>query len=348
MSFPGLQVPPVDAIAQSAALRRQSILTKPLGALGRLEELSVRLAAATGAARPSLDRKAVIVMAGDHGVTAEGVSAYPSEVTPQMVANFLRGGAAINALARQAGARVCVVDVGVAHVMEPHPALRIAKVLPGTRNMAHGPAMTREEASAAINVGIDTIREEVAKGLDIVAVGEMGIGNTTASSAITAVLTGEAVRRATGHGTGLDDAGVERKVSVIERAIELNRPDPSDPIGVLAKVGGLEIAGMAGVFLGAAAMRVPAVIDGFVSGAAALVAAEIEPAVKPFLFPSHESVEIGHRVILERLGLRALFDLEMRLGEGTGAVLAFHVLEAAVRTLNEMATFDEAGVSNRE
>lgn len=348
MPFDGVEIPPICEGVRNAAKERQLTLTKPTGALGRLEELSIRLATATGKLQPSLHRKAVIVMAGDHGVTAKGVSAYPADVTPQMVVNFLHGGAAINVLARQAGARVCVVDVGVMQDLPEHPGLRIRKVLPGTRDMSVGPAMTRDEACAALQVGVDAIREEAAKGLDIVAVGEMGIGNTTPASAITAVFTGLPVSEVTGRGTGLDDAGVKRKVAVIERAIEVNHPDPTDPIDVLSKVGGLEIAGMAGVFLGAASMRVPAVIDGFVSGAAALVAAEIDPRVKPYLFASHQSVEIGHRLALERMGLQAFLDLEMRLGEGTGAVLAFPILEAAVRTLNEMATFAEAGVSDRE
>src|SRR5689334_21529803 len=332
----------LDLAAQSAARARQDTLTKPPGSLGRLEELSIQLAAITGQPRPSVARKAVIVMAGDHGVTAEGVSAYPAEVTPQMVLNFLRGGAAINVLARQAGARVIVVDIGVASNLVPQPGLEIRKVACGTRNMALGPAMTSVQAEGAITIGMRVVEAEIAKGLDLVATGDMGIGNTTASAAIVAALTGQPAARVTGRGTGVDDAGLARKVAVIERALALNQPNPRDPSDVLSKVGGLEIAGLVGVILGAAAQRLPVVIDGFISGAAALVAAELMPEVKPYLIAAHQSVEVGHRILLEQLGLRPLLDLDLRLGEGTGAALAFHLIEAAARILNEMATFGEA------
>ncbi len=340
-------IPPLDHQAESLAWQRQATLTKPPGSLGRLEELSIQLAAITGQPRPSLTRKAVIVMAGDHSVTAEGVSAYAAEVTSQMVLNFLRGGAAINVLARQAGARVVVVDVGVAFDFEPQPGLASRKVARGTRNMDRGPAMTRAEAEQAIAVGLQVVEAEIASGLDLVATGDMGIGNTTPSAAITAVLSGFPVALVTGRGTGVDDAGLARKVSVIERAIALNRPDPRDPLDVLTKVGGLEIAGLVGVILGGAAQRLPVVIDGFISGAAALVAAGLAPQVKPYLIAAHQSVEIGHRIVLEHLGLRPLLDLGLRLGEGTGAALAFHLVEASTRILNEMATFNEAGVSDK-
>jgi len=338
-------VPPLDLTSQSAARARQDTLTKPPGSLGRLEELSIQLAAITGQPRPSVARKAVIVMAGDHGVTAEAVSAYPAEVTPQMVLNFLHGGAAINVLARQAGARVIVVDIGVASDFTPQPGLEIRKVACGTRNMALGPAMTRAQAEEAITIGMRVVEAEIAKGLDLIATGDMGIGNTTSSAAIVAVLTGQPVARVTGRGTGVDDAGLSRKVAVIERALALNRPDPRDPLDVLSKVGGLEIAGLVGVILGAAAQRLPVVIDGFISGAAALVAVKLAPEVKPYLIAAHQSVEAGHRILLEHLGLRPLLDLDLRLGEGTGAALAFHLVEAAARILDEMATFGEAGVS---
>jgi len=341
-------IPEPDLQASEAALARQSQLTKPQGSLGVLETLSVRLAAASARSRPDLSRKALIVMAGDHGVALEGVSAYPPEVTPQMVLNFLHGGAAINALARQAGARVVVVDVGVVGPFNDLPGLVRRKVAPGTANLAKGPAMTRAQAEQAVQVGLDVVQDEITKGLDLVGTGDMGIGNTTPSSAITAVLCGLPVGQVTGRGTGLDDAALAHKVQVIENAIALNQPDPSDAMDVLCKLGGFEIAGLAGVIIGAAAGRVPVVIDGFISGAAALIAVGLAPQVKPYLFASHQSVEIGHRAILEKLGLRALFDLDMRLGEGSGAALAFHILEAACRTLNEMATFSEAGVSDKE
>ena len=341
-------IPSPDPSAAAAARLRQDQLTKPAGSLGRLEELSIQLAAAAANARPSVARKAVIIMAGDHGVAAEGVSAYPPAVTPQMVLNFLRGGAAINVLARQAGAHVVVVDVGVAADLPAQEGLVSAKVAYGTRNLAAGPAMTRAEAEAAIQVGLDVIRSEIARGLDLVAAGDMGIGNTTPSAAIAAAFTGLDPCEVTGRGTGLDEAGRARKAAVIERALALNRPDPRDALDVLAKVGGLEIAGLVGVILGAAAQRVPVVIDGFISGAAALVAAELDPAVKPYLIAAHQSVEIGHRAILARLGLRPLLDLDLRLGEGTGAVLAFHLVEASARILNEMATFAQAGVDQKE
>lgn len=341
-------IPPPDPAAQAAARARQDMLTKPPGSLGRLEALSIQLAAITGQPRPSVARKAVIVMAGDHGVTAEGVSAYPAEVTAQMVLNFLRGGAAINVLARQADARVVVVDIGVAADFEPQPGLERRKVAHGTQNLACGPAMTRAQAEAAIAVGRQVIEAEIAKGLDLVATGDMGIGNTTPSAAIVAAITGHPAKDVTGRGTGVDEAGLARKIAVVERALAVNRPDARDPLDVLSKVGGLEIAGLVGVVLGAAAHRVPVVLDGFISGAAALVAAELVPAVKPYLIAAHQSVEIGHRVILQHLGLRPLLDLDLRLGEGSGAVIAFHLIEAAARILNEMATFAEAGVSARD
>lgn len=345
-------IPPIDSGAQAAARARQDTLTKPPGSLGRLEELSIQLAGITGKPRLSVARKAVIVMAGDHGVAAEGVSAYPAEVTPQMVLNFARGGAAINVLARQAGARVVVVDIGVAadidRVETPQTtSLQIRKIARGTQNMTQGPAMTQAQAMAAVNEGIDVVEAEIAKGLDIVATGDMGIGNTTPSAAIAAAVTGLPVARVTGRGTGVDDAGLTRKIAVIEKALAVNEPDPKDALDMLSKVGGFEIGGLAGVIIGAAAKRVPVVIDGFISGAAALIAAGLAPDVKPYLIASHQSVEIGHRAVHEHLGLRPILDLNLRLGEGTGAALAFHIVEAAARILDEMATFAEAGVSDK-
>jgi nicotinate-nucleotide--dimethylbenzimidazole phosphoribosyltransferase len=340
-------IPPLDAAAMEQARARQGQLTKPPGSLGRLEEIAVQMAGITGQPLPAIKRKAVIVMAADHGVAAEGVSAYPSEVTPQMVLNFLHGGAAINALARQAGAEVVIVDVGVAADVE-HPRLLSRKVARGTANMAIGPAMTREQALAAISVGIDVLEALVKEGVDLVATGDMGIGNTTASSAITACLTRTPVELVTGRGTGIDEAQLAHKIQIIEWALARNAPDATDALDVLAKVGGLEIAGLVGVIVAAAAKRVPLVIDGFISGAAALVALGISPAVRNYLFAGHVSVERGHHVILEQVGLTPLLDLELRLGEGTGAVLAMHIIEAALGMHREMATFAEAGVSNRE
>lgn len=339
---------PLDEGTMKAARERQDQLTKPTGSLGRLEDLAVQLAGITGKVRPRLPRKAVIVMAGDHGVTAEGVSAFPSEVTPQMVLNFIHGGAAINVLSRRAGARVVVVDVGVASELPPSDGLLIRKVAKGTRNMAVGPAMTRDEAIQAIEAGIEVVEAEAKKGLDLVATGEMGIGNTTPSSALVAVLTGRPVADVVGRGTGIDEAGLARKVQIIEKAIDVNCPDRSDALDVLAKVGGLEIAGLVGVILGGAALGLPVVIDGFISGAAALVAASLCPEVKPYLVPSHRSVEVGHRAIFEALGLQPLFELEMRLGEGTGAAIAMHLIDDALAIQDEMATFAEAGVSDKE
>lgn len=338
---------PLDDTAMASAEARQATLTKPPGSLGRLEELSVQLAGITGTTRPRLARKAVVVMAGDHGVTAEGVSAYPAEVTPQMVANFLRGGAAINVLARQMDARVAVVDIGVAAEIGGEKLIA-RKVAHGTRNLAVGPAMTREETLRAIEVGLDVLDEQANEGLDLVALGEMGIGNTTAASALVAALLDLPPAAVTGRGTGIGDAQLAHKIGVIERALAENRPDPNDPLDTLTKVGGLEIAGLVGVLLGAAARRIPIVIDGFITGAAALVAVELCPRARDYLIAAHTSVEIGHRATLERLGLVPLLALNLRLGEGTGAALAFALVDAAARLLDEMATFTEAGVTNAE
>jgi nicotinate-nucleotide--dimethylbenzimidazole phosphoribosyltransferase len=339
---------PLDESAMRDARARQARLTKPPGSLGRLEELSVQLAGISGGALPSLPRKTVIVAAADHGVAADGVSAYPPAVTAQMVLNFARGGAAINVLARQAGALVVVVDVGIAADMVGVPGLIHRKIARGSQNITRGPAMSHAQAIAALEVGLDVLQAEHASGMDLVATGDMGIGNTTPSAAIVAALTGRPPAQVTGRGTGVDDAGLARKVAAVERALSVNRPDTTDALDVLAKVGGFEIAALAGVMLGAAAARVPVVIDGFISGAAALIAAGLAPQVQPYLIAAHQSVEIGHRAALQHLGLRPLLDLELRLGEGTGAVLAFHLVEAAARILAEMATFDEAGVSDKE
>ena len=341
-----ITVPPLDQDAMEQARTRQQQLTKPAGSMGRLEEIAIQMAGITHQALPTIQRKAVIIMAADHGVTAEGVSAYPSAVTPQMVLNFLHGGAAINALARHAGAEVVVVDIGVAEDMQ-HPQLLSRKVMSGTANMAIGPAMTQAQAQAAITVGMDVATALIQQGVDIIAMGEMGIGNTTASSAITASLAHVPVQLVTGRGTGIDDAQLAHKVATIERAIAHNQPDATDPLDVLAKVGGLEIAGLVGVILASAQHGVPVVIDGFISGAAALVATRLVPAVRDYLFAGHVSVESGHHIILEQLKLAPLLDLNLRLGEGTGAVLAMTLIDAALRLHREMATFAEAGVSDK-
>ena len=336
-----------DEAAMAAARARQDTLTKPPGSLGQLEAVALQLAGITSQERPSLARQAIIVMAGDHGVVTEGVSAYPAAVTSQIVANFLQGGAAINVLARAIGARVVVVDVGVATPVAG-AGLVTRKVAAGTRNMAEGAALTRAEVLQAIEVGLDVLDEQFAIGLDVVALGEMGIGNTTAASAITAALTGLPVATVTGRGTGIDTVGLAHNIAVVERALTINAPDPSDPLDVLTKVGGLEIAGLVGVVLGAAARRIPVVVDGFIAGVAALVAVELCPRARAYLIAAHVSAEVGHRAILERLDLRPLLDLGLRLGEGSGAALALPLITAAARLLAEMATFAEAGVVTRE
>ncbi|WP_276355609.1 nicotinate-nucleotide--dimethylbenzimidazole phosphoribosyltransferase [Cohnella caldifontis] len=338
------QIATPDESARQAAARYLDTLTKPPGSLGRLEELAVQLAGITGELRPDLAAKAVVVMAADHGVCEEGVSAFPQEVTAQMVMNFLGGGAAINVLARQAGAAVFCVDIGVKAELS-HEALRVRKVRPGTANIARGPAMSREEAARAIEAGIAVARELAGQGFKVLATGEMGIGNTTPSAAMMAVLCGIDAEHTVGRGTGVDDAGVERKRDVIRRAIACNAPDAGDPLDVLGKLGGLDIAGLTGLILGAAAERLPIVVDGFISTVAALTAVRLAPQAIGYLIPSHLSQEQGHRLLLERLGLAPMLDMRMRLGEGTGAALAFPLLDAAVSIMREMATFESAGVS---
>jgi nicotinate-nucleotide--dimethylbenzimidazole phosphoribosyltransferase len=334
-----------DSIASSRA--RQDILTKPLGSLGRLEELSIQLAGIQGKPLPQIRQKAVVTIAADHGVVAEGVTAYPQEVTTQMVLNFLRGGAGINAMARQVGARVIIVDIGVAGNLPVMEGLLRRKIAPGTRNMCAGAAMSSGQAIQSIETGIEIAIAEAEKGLDIVGTGDMGIGNTTASSAICAVMTGESAAAVTGHGTGITDEQLRHKIEIIEKALAINQPLPGQPLDVLAKVGGLEIGGLAGVMLGAASRRIPVVIDGFISGAAALVAAGLCPLLKEYLIAAHVSVEPGHTIMLKHLGLKPLLDLNMRLGEGTGAALGIFLAETAARILSEMATFAEAGVSEK-
>ncbi len=337
---------PVNAEWYAIAREHLDNLTKPLGSLGRLEEFAERLVAITENKRPVLDKKVIFTFAGDHGVVDEGVSAYPKEVTPQMVFNFIRGGAGINVLARHAASEIVVVDIGVDYDFGETEGLIKKKVLKGTRNFAKGPAMTRDEAVKCIESGIELATECAGRGCRIVGTGDMGIGNTTPSSAIASVLTATAVREVTGKGTGISDEALDRKIKVIEDAIRLNRPDPNDAIDVLSKVGGTEIGGIAGLILGAASKRIPVVIDGFISTAGALVAYRIEPSVKDYMFAAHNSVEKGHRVMLKAMGLDPILDLGLRLGEGTGAALAMLMIEAGLKIYSEMATFQEAGVSD--
>jgi nicotinate-nucleotide--dimethylbenzimidazole phosphoribosyltransferase len=335
------------------AQQRLDSLTKPQGSLGRLEEFAKQLVAITEQKMPDLDKKVVFTFAGDHGVADEGVSAFPKEVTPQMVLNFVNGGAGINVLARHAGAEVVVVDIGVDYdfadvgARSDVPFLS-KKVMSGTKNMRKGPAMTREEAVRCIEVGMALATEYAKKGYKIFGTGDMGIANTTPSSAITAVLTGKSVEDVTGKGTGINDEAWKNKVQVIKDAIELNKPDPSDAIDVLAKVGGAEIGGIAGLVLGAAANKVPVVIDGFISTAGALMAYSIDPRSRDYMFAAHKSQEIGHTAMLDKMGLRPIIDLDLRLGEGTGSALAMLMIEAGLKIYKEMATFEEAAVSNKQ
>lgn len=341
-------IPTPDPAWEERAWARLDSLTKPPRSLGMLEDIAQRVAVLQGTERPSLPNKAIVLMAGDHGVTAQGISPYPSEVTPQMVANFATGGAAINQLAAHAGARVVVVDVGVASPLLSTEGVVQARVANGTADMSQGPAMTRDQALVALRVGIEQVATLAEDGLDLVGTGDMGIGNTTPSAAIASVFAGIDPSVVVGPGTGLDPAGVAHKAEVIRTAIAVNNPDPSDALDVLAKVGGLEIAGLAGVVIGAASLGIPVVSDGYISGAATLVALRLAPAVRPWVFASHQSAEPGHAIVLEALGLRPVLQLDMRLGEGTGGALAMEIMDAACTVMSGMATFGEAGVSDRE
>lgn len=341
------RIQPTELRLLAQAQARLDRLTKPIGSLGRLEELAARYVMITGEMNPKVPRGAVYTFAADHGVTVEGVSAYPSAVTPQMVLNFLRGGAGVNVLARHVGTEVRVVDIGVAFDFESAPGLIQRKVMPGTKNLMVESAMSLAQAEQALHVGIELATEAAQEGIGLIGTGEMGIGNTTASSAIAAVMTGRSVAEVTGRGTGIDDAGHAHKIDVIQRALAFHRLDSADAMEVLAKVGGLEIGGLAGLMLGAAAARIPVVLDGFIAGAAALIAVGLQPRCKDYLIASHQSVERGHRAILDHLGLKPLLDLDLRLGEGTGACLGMSLVCAAIKILTEMATFDEAGVSER-
>ncbi|KTB48598.1 nicotinate-nucleotide--dimethylbenzimidazole phosphoribosyltransferase [Dehalogenimonas alkenigignens] len=340
-------IKPLDKTAMEKAATRQDILTKPQGALGRLEEISIRLAGIQGKAIPVIKTKAVITMAGDHGVVAEKVGNYPQEVTPQMVLNFVRGGAAINVIARQIGARVVVVNMGVAGDLPADIRVVDKRVARGTGNIARGPAMTEAQAIQSIEAGIEVVNAEIDKGLDIVGTGDMGIGNTTPSAAICAVMSGQSVDKVTGRGTGLSDEQLQHKIKVIEKAIAVNKPDAKNGIDVLSKIGGFEIGGIAGVILGAAARGVPVVVDGFISGAGALIAEALAPQAREYMFLGHLSVEPGHRIMADKLGLKPIVTLDLRLGEGTGAAFGIFIAETSARILAEMATFGEAGVSEK-
>jgi nicotinate-nucleotide--dimethylbenzimidazole phosphoribosyltransferase len=339
---------PLDPRALQEARERQAQLTKPAGALGVLEDASVQLAGIQATCPPTvLARPVVAVFAGDHGVHAQGVTPWPQDVTAAMVANIRAGGAAVNVLARRAGAEVYVVDMGVAADLAPGPDLVDHRIRAGTSDLATGPAMTRDEAVRGILSGVEVADRLVDDGHDCLLCGDMGIANTTPSAALVAALTGSPPALVTGRGTGVDDATVARKVAVVTEALS-QRPATGDPVQVLASVGGFEHAGLVGYLLGAAARRVPVVLDGVIAGAAALVAAALAPDVVGYCFAGHRSVEPGHAVALDRLGLRPLIDLDLRLGEGTGAVLSFPVLESAGALLREMATFDSAGVARKE
>ncbi len=339
-------IQPVEQAWFNKAQSRLDILTKPPGSLGRLEEFARRIVAITSNEMPEPLKKAVFTFAGDHGVAEEGVSLYPKEVTRQMVLNFLNGGAGINVLARQADADVVVIDIGVDYDFGEIEGLVTKKVVSGTKNMRYEPAMTRDEAEKCLVVGIELAKEYSSAGYGIFGTGDMGIANTTPSAAIASVITGKPPAEVTGNGTGIGDKELKNKVLVIQEAIEKNNPNPADPIDVLAKVGGAEIAGIAGLCLGAAASRKPVVVDGFISTAGALIACSLQPATTDYIFAAHKSVEIGHTAMLDQMGLHPILDLDMRLGEGTGAALAMMLIESGLRIYREMATFESAGVSS--
>jgi nicotinate-nucleotide--dimethylbenzimidazole phosphoribosyltransferase len=337
----------LDRAGEGAAQRRLDSLTKPQGSLGRLEELAWRIAVIQGKVPPQLGRKLLFVFAADHGISAEGVSAYPKEVTAQMTYNFLKGNAAINVLARHHGVDTEIVDVGVDYEFAARSGLHNYKIRRGTANFARGPAMTRDEAVRSVELGIELVREAAADNIFLLGAGDMGIGNTSSATAILCALTGAAPTDAAGRGTGIDDATLKIKIAAIQKGLDVNQPDANDPIDVLAKVGGLEIGAITGVILGAAAFRIPMVLDGFISGAAALLAQRFNPLVRDILFASHLSAERGHQLMLDQLKLAPVLDFEMRLGEGTGACLLMGMIEASVKIIGEMATFESAGVKEK-
>src|SRR5690349_16811082 len=342
------RINPLDQSWIEAARERQLTLTKPPTSLGRLEEVANQLAAIQQTTTPRVAKKRIYVVAGDHGVTAEGVSAYPREVTAQMVDNFLRGGAAINVLARHGEIEVKVVDASVDADLSGRKGLIDLKNVRGTANFARGPAMTNEEAERLILSGMELVQSAWAEGINLLGIGDMGIGNTTAASAITAALTGKDPAILTDRGTGVDDARLTRKIEVVRQALAVNQPDRFDAIDILVKVGGAEIAVMMGIVIGAAATRIPVVADGFISTAAAALAVTLCPNARGYLFVAHRSVEQGHTLLVDFVGIQPLLDLKMRLGEGTGAALAMHIIDASAKLLSEMATFAEAAVSDKK
>lgn len=333
----------LDSMAMERAKARLDSLTKPLGSLGRLENIVEQIAGITGEVRPEVGRKAIIVMCADNGVVDEGVSSCPKSVTASVTRNFTRGITAINIFTRQAGSELVVVDIGIDEDIECQGVLN-RKIRKGTWNMAMGPAMTREEAIRAIEVGIEIVSDLKSGGINLLGTGEMGIGNTATSSAVSSVLTGTNPEYMVGRGSGLTSQGLDHKIEIIRKSIGINSPNPNDPVDVLAKVGGFDIAGLVGCFLGAAYNRIPILIDGFISAAAALIAVRIKPETANFLIPSHSSAEPGNRIIMEVLGLNPMLNLEMRLGEGTGAALAFHLIDAAFNAYNNMGTFEDAEI----
>jgi len=341
-------IEPISEEWQLKARRHLNNLAIPQGSLGELLSLAEQLAAIKRTLKPSVLRKTVVTMAADHGVVEEGISAFPQEVTPQMVANFVAGGAAINVLGEVAGARVLVVDMGVAADLSDF--VKSGKILSykignGTRNMANGPAMTREQAEQTLEAGIDIVGKLVGEGVELLATGDMGIGNTTASSAILAIFSGRPVHEVTGRGTGITDEALKNKVRVIQRALDVNKPNANDAVDVLSKVGGFEIGGIAGIILGAAYYKVPVLVDGFISSAGALLARHISPNSSAYMIAAHQSMEYGHRLMLEELNLKPLLNLNLRLGEGTGAALAMSIVESAAQVMGKMLTFEDAGVS---
>jgi nicotinate-nucleotide--dimethylbenzimidazole phosphoribosyltransferase len=335
---------PVSRDFQARAHVALNQLTKPVGSLGRLEELAAQYVAITQEFPPEMPKSVVLTLAADHGVAREGVSAYPSSVTAQMVMNFLNGGAAVNVLAKQVGAQVRVVDMGVDSDLAHLSGLLNHKIGLGTNNCVEGPAMSHDQALQSIEVGIRLARDAYADGLRVLGIGEMGIGNTTSSSAIVAVMTGQSVAKVTGKGTGVDAERFAKKVQIIELGLKRNQPDAKDPVDVLAKVGGFEIGGLVGLILGGAACRIPVVLDGFITGAAMILAQTLVAECSGYVIPSHCSAEPGHRCVLEHLELQPLLDLDLRLGEGTGACLGIGLLKAGIACLRDMATFDSAGV----
>ncbi|RLC28876.1 MAG: nicotinate-nucleotide--dimethylbenzimidazole phosphoribosyltransferase [Deltaproteobacteria bacterium] len=341
------KIVPADGKMYEKARERLFNQAKPAGSLGMLEDLSARLASIAGTLDVRLGNRVVVTCAGDHGVVEEGVSLFPQEVTVRMVFNFVAGGASINVLARHASAKVMVADLGVNHDFSKELPIFHKKVRKGTSNIAKGPAMSREEALRSICAGIEIVEELCgSQPVDILGTGDMGIGNTTPSSAVIAAFSGIDPEKVTGRGTGVDDKTLKHKVGVIKKALEINNPDPSDPLDVLARVGGFEIGGLAGLVLGGAARGIPVVCDGLISTAGALVACEMAPLAKEYLFASHRSVEAGHRYMHERLGLSPILDLNLRLGEGTGAAIAMEILDASTRVLAEIKTFDEVNIEN--